>query len=50
MPRGHRTIVVMPAYNAAATLERTFLDLPRDHVDEVIVVDDCSKDDTVQVA
>jgi len=50
MPRGHRTIVVMPAYNAAATLERTFHDLPKDHVDEVIVVDDCSKDDTVAVA
>src|SRR5688572_17122187 len=50
MPRGQRTIVVMPAYNAAATLERTFHDLPKDHVDEVLVVDDCSKDDTVQVA
>jgi glycosyltransferase involved in cell wall biosynthesis len=50
MPRGHRTIVVMPAYNAAATLERTLNDLPKDHVDEVIVVDDCSKDDTVALA
>jgi len=50
MPRGHRTIVVMPAYNAAATLERTYLDLPKDYVDEVIVVDDRSKDDTVGVA
>ena len=50
MPRGHRTIVVMPAYNAAATLERTFHDLPKDYVDEVIVVDDRSKDDTVAVA
>ncbi len=50
MPRGQRTIVVMPAYNAGATLERTYHDLPKDHVDEVIVVDDCSKDDTVAVA
>jgi glycosyltransferase involved in cell wall biosynthesis len=50
MPRGHKTIVVMPAYNAAATLERTYHDLPKDHVDEVIVVDDCSRDDTVAVA
>ena len=50
MPRGHKTIVVMPAYNAGATLERTYHDLPKDHVDEVIVVDDCSKDDTVEVA
>ena len=47
MPRGHRTIVVMPAYNAESTLERTFLDLPKDYVDEVIVDDDCSKDKTV---
>jgi glycosyltransferase involved in cell wall biosynthesis len=40
----------MPAYNAESTLERTFHDLPRDLVDEVIVVDDCSKDQTVAVA
>ena len=50
MPRGHRTIVVMPAYNAGATLERTYHDLPKEHVDEVIVVDDQSRDDTVAVA
>jgi glycosyltransferase involved in cell wall biosynthesis len=50
MPRGYRTIVVMPAYNAAATLERTYHDLPKEYVDEVIVVDDMSKDDTVAVA
>jgi glycosyltransferase involved in cell wall biosynthesis len=50
MPRGQRTIVVMPAYNAAATLERTYLDLPKDQVDEVLVVDDKSNDDTVAVA
>lgn len=50
MPRGHRTIVVMPAYNAEATLERTVNDLPKDYVDEVIVVDDQSKDGTVAEA
>jgi len=50
MPRGHRTIVVMPAYNAESTLERTFHDLPKDYVDEVIVVDDNSRDQTVAVA
>jgi glycosyltransferase involved in cell wall biosynthesis len=50
MPRGHKTLVVMPAYNAAATLERTVNDLPKDHVDEVLVVDDCSKDNTIEVA
>lgn len=45
-----RTVVVMPAYNAGATLERTFDDIPRDAVDEIILVDDCSSDDTVEVA
>lgn len=51
-PRAHRerTVVVMPAYNAAATLARTVADLPAGVVDEVIVVDDCSRDNTVEVA
>ncbi|MEX0701774.1 MAG: glycosyltransferase family 2 protein [Planctomycetales bacterium] len=49
-PREGRTIVVMPAYNAADTLERTVADLPREHVDEIILVDDCSRDETVAVA
>lgn len=40
----------MPAYNAAATLERTVADLPHGSAAEVILVDDCSKDDTVAVA
>ena len=50
MPSGHRTIVVMPAYKAARTLERVYADIPKDAVDEVIVVDDCSPDDTALVA
>ncbi len=45
-----RTIAVMPAYNAAATLERTVADIPRGSVDEIILVDDCSRDDTVEIA
>ena len=45
-----KTIVVMPAYNAARTLERTLKDLPMTHVDELILVDDASKDETVAVA
>jgi glycosyltransferase involved in cell wall biosynthesis len=45
-----RVIVVMPAYNAASTLERIYRDIPTDLVDEVIVVDDCSTDDTVTIA
>jgi glycosyltransferase involved in cell wall biosynthesis len=48
--RKPRVIVVMPAYNAARTLERTVGELPREHYDEVIVVDDASRDDTVRIA
>src|SRR5688572_15580524 len=45
-----RVIVVMPAYNAAATVARTVQDIPPGSVDEVILVDDCSRDNTVEVA
>ena len=45
-----RVIAVMPAYNAAATIERTLKDIPKGTVDEVILVDDCSTDETVEVA
>jgi glycosyltransferase involved in cell wall biosynthesis len=45
-----RVVVVMPAYNAARTLERTYDDVPADVVDHVILVDDVSQDDTVDVA
>jgi glycosyltransferase involved in cell wall biosynthesis len=48
--RAKKVIVVMPAYNAAQTLERTLDDIPRDWVDEIILVDDRSRDDTVDVA
>jgi glycosyltransferase involved in cell wall biosynthesis len=41
---------VMPAYNAARTLERTYGDLPREVVDHVILVDDVSRDETVEIA
>jgi glycosyltransferase involved in cell wall biosynthesis len=52
MPQAARpkVIVVMPAYNAELTLERTIRDIPPGTVDEVILVDDCSKDRTVEVA
>ena len=42
--------VVLPAYNAAKTLEMTYNEIPFDIVDHVILVDDKSKDDTVEVA
>lgn len=45
-----KTIAVMPAYNAAATIERTVADIPPGSVDQIILVDDCSRDNTVEVA
>ncbi|WP_437188361.1 glycosyltransferase family 2 protein [Planctomicrobium sp. SH668] len=45
-----RVVAVMPAYNAASTLERTVRDIPDGTVDEVILVDDCSRDETVNLA
>lgn len=47
---GKRVVVVLPAYKAAKTLERTLLDIDRTIVDDVLLVDDCSPDDTVRVA
>jgi glycosyltransferase involved in cell wall biosynthesis len=52
-PPNHLTskvIVVMPAYNAAKTLEKTYHDLPPSVVDKVILVDDVSQDRTVEIA
>jgi glycosyltransferase involved in cell wall biosynthesis len=40
----------MPAYNAERTLMRTYSELPREYVDEVVLVDDASSDQTVRVA
>jgi glycosyltransferase involved in cell wall biosynthesis len=45
-----RVVVVMPAYNAARTLERTYQDIPSSGVAKIILVDDVSRDDTVAVA
>ena len=50
MVKGQKVMVVMPAYNAAKTLEKTILEIPSDIVDEILLVDDCSKDETVAVA
>ncbi len=43
-------VIVMPAYNAARTLERTYADIPHDLVDRIILVDDVSRDQTVDIA
>jgi glycosyltransferase involved in cell wall biosynthesis len=48
--RARRICVVMPAYNAEKTLERTWRDLPGEWVDDVVVVDDASRDRTVEIA
>jgi glycosyltransferase involved in cell wall biosynthesis len=47
---GKKIIVVLPAYNAGKTLAQTIAEIPADLVDDLIVVDDASTDDTVQVA
>ena len=48
--RARKICVVMPAYNAEKTLERTWRDLPMEWVDDVVVVDDGSRDRTVEIA
>jgi glycosyltransferase involved in cell wall biosynthesis len=45
-----RVVIVMPAYNAARTLERTYADIPHAIVDRIILVDDVSRDQTVDIA
>jgi len=45
-----RIVVIMPAYNAAQTLQKTYAELPHDMVDEVILVDDGSRDETIRIA
>ncbi len=50
MLNGKKIIVVLPAYRAALTLERTYREIPMDIVDEVVLVDDKSPDNTVEVA
>ncbi|MCB0791894.1 MAG: glycosyltransferase family 2 protein [Flavobacteriales bacterium] len=50
MYAGKKVIVVLPAYKAALTLEQTYREIPMELVDEVVLVDDRSPDDTVAVA
>lgn len=47
--KSFKVVVVMPAYNAAKTLEKTYKDIPKGVADEVLVVDDNSHDETVEV-
>lgn len=50
MLAGKKIVIVLPAYNAALTLEKTYNEIPFDIVDEVVLVDDVSTDNTVEVA
>lgn len=50
MINNKKVVVVMPAYNAAKTLQKVYDEIPRDYVDEIILVDDASKDETVDLA
>jgi len=50
MYKFNKIVVVLPAYNAALTLEKTYNEIPFDIVDEVILVDDDSTDDTLDLA
>ena len=47
---GQKVVVVLPAYRAALTLKQTYDEIPFDLVDEVVLVDDKSPDNTVEVA
>src|SRR5512141_2791409 len=48
--REKKVIAVLPAYNAEKTLQATYDDIPKDWVDEILLVDDCSRDSTVELA
>lgn len=50
MINGQKVVVVLPAYNAAKTLGQTYAEIDRSIVDEVILVDDASRDNTIEVA
>ena len=50
MYKGKKVVAVLPAYNAALTLEKTYKEIPFDLVDEVILCDDASKDNTATLA
>lgn len=50
MLNSRRIVVVLPAYNASKTLEQTYREIPMDIVDDVVLVDDHSRDDTAEVA
>ena len=50
MIHNKKVVVVLPAYNAAKTLEATYNEIPHDIVDEIVLVDDASSDNTIEIA
>ena len=50
MYKDKRVVVVLPAYNASKTLAKTYAEIPHDLVDEVVLCDDASRDDTLEKA
>ena len=50
MLNGKKIVVVMPAYNAAKTLEMTYAEIPFEIVDDLVLVDDASRDRTLEIA
>jgi glycosyltransferase involved in cell wall biosynthesis len=50
MYKNKKVVVVLPAYNAALTLQKTYNEIPLDLVDDIILCDDASKDNTIEVA
>ncbi|WP_338329362.1 glycosyltransferase, partial [Commensalibacter sp. Nvir] len=50
MINGKKIAVVLPAYNAAKTLEQTYSEIPKDIVDDILLTDDNSHDETVSIA
>jgi glycosyltransferase involved in cell wall biosynthesis len=50
MVNGKKIVVVLPAYNAAKTLEKTYQEIDFDIIDDVVLVDDASKDETIAIA
>jgi glycosyltransferase involved in cell wall biosynthesis len=50
MISGKKVVIVLPAYNAARTLQQTYQEIPRDIVDDILLVDDASQDGTLAIA
>ena len=50
MLNSKKIVVILPAYNAEKTLEKTYSEIPFDIVDEIILTDDCSNDGTIEIA